>query len=304
MRIPTLSPRRGRGPLAALLVGLLLLAAACGATGTGRVLMAPTDGGFTVTRDIPYGQAPKQRLDVYRPDGAAGGPRPVVVYLFGGAWTNGTKDDPSSFALPRALAARGAVVVVPGYRLFPDTDYPGFMEDVAAGVAWTQRHAAELGGDPRAIFLAGHSSGAHMAMLLGLDPRWVTAAGGSTTPPFAGIIGVSGVYDAQAFDVPIIRPVFASAPDRRALLPASFLRPDMPPLLLATGGWDWMVPPGNTRRLAAAARAAGGRVEEHVYPGFGHFDILMTAPWVPSLAPAADDIAAFVRARSEVVLRR
>jgi acetyl esterase/lipase len=278
-------------------------------------MMAPVPDGYEVTRDIPYAEGPRRRLDVYQPRGApapggqsGGGPRPVILYLYGGLWTNGAKDDPSSFALPQALVERGAVVVVPDYRLYPDTAWPGFMEDAAAALAWTRREAASLGGDPRGVFISGHSSGAHMALLLGLDPRWLAAAegrrpGAPPAPPLAGVIGLSGVYEPGVFELPFVRPIFVAAPpDRAPLLPARFLRPGAPPLLLVAGGWDWIVDPGNTTRLAAAARQAGVGAESRVYPRYGHFDILTAGPWLPSLSPAADDIASFVRRRmAEVV---
>jgi acetyl esterase/lipase len=265
--------------------------------------MAPVEGGgYDVERDIAYGEGgPRRRLDVYRPRGASARPRPLIVYLYGGIWTNGAKEDPSSFALPQALAARGAVVVVPDYRLYPETEHPGFMEDAAAAAAWARRNAATLGSDPRLVFLSGHSSGAHMALLIGLDSRYLQAAGFGAPPP-AGLIGVSGVYEPGMFRLPIVRPAFRRVSDLRELLPVSYLRRDMPPVLLLTGSWDWMVDPGNSRRLAEAIRGAGGRVEVAVYPGIGHFDILTAGPWLPSLSPTADDVAAFVRARTEEVL--
>lgn len=279
--------------------GILLGVAGCAAP---RERMAPAaSGSGRVERDIAYGPHPRQRLDVYQPPPVAGGPaRPVIVYLHGGLWSNGSKEDLSSTVLPQALMARGAVVVVPNFRLFPETPYPGFMRDAAAAVAWAREGAAALGGDPRGVFVAGHSSGAHMAVLVALDPGWLTEAeGGAATgrPALAGAIGLSGVYGRQAFDLAIIRPIFAAAADREAVLPGRFLRPGMPPLLLIHGSWDWQVPAGESVRLAAAAREAGGQAELRLYSGFGHFDILAAGPFLPSLSPAADDIAAFVRSR-------
>jgi acetyl esterase/lipase len=265
--------------------------------------MAPTQGGYyRVERDLPYAEGPRHRLDVYRPQsppGAAPGPRPLIVYFYGGLWTMGNKEDPTSSALPEDLAARGAVVVVPDYRLYPDVAFPRFMEDGAAAIAWARRHAEELGSDPRLVFLAGHSTGAHMALLLGLDRRYQAAAG---EPPLAGLIGVSGVYEPGLFVHRITRPIFGPTPDLEAILPAGHLGPGRPPLLLLAGTWDTVIDPGNTTRLAEAARSSGMMATARLYRGIGHGDILMAGPWLPSLAPAADDIAAFVRARTATIL--
>ncbi len=266
-----------------------------------RRLMAPTGGDYTVARDIPYGEGPRRRLDVYRPAGATGAPRPLIVYYYGGVWTNGAKDDAGSTALVPALVARGAVVVVPDYRLYPETGFPGFVEDGAAAAAWARGNAAGLGADPRLVFLAGHSSGGHMAVLLGTDRRFLDAAGFGAAPP-AGLIGISGAYEPEIFALPFIRPMFASAADPREVLPATHLGPAVPPMLLLSGSLDWMVPPRNTTRLAAAVREAGGAAEARVYPGVGHFDILAIGPLLPSLSPTADDIAGFVRQRTAAIL--
>jgi len=286
-----------RAALAALPLASLL--AACSGP---EVRVAGAALGYDIERDIPYGGGPRQRLDLYRPRGAAAGPRPLVVYFFGGLWTNGAKDDPSSFALPQALAERGALVVVPDYRLYPETGFPGFMEDGAAAATWAQRHAAMLGGDPRLVFLAGHSSGAHMALWLGLQRDLLAAAGFGPAPP-AGLIGVSGAYDAEVFALPIVRPAFRAVDDLRSLAPAAYARADAPPVLLLTGAWDPLVPPGNSRRLAAAIEAAGGSVDLRVYPGVGHFDILLTLLFAPALSATAEDTARFLRDRAATLSR-
>lgn len=285
-----------RAALAALPLATLL--AACGGP---RTLLGPVEAGYEVERDLAYGEGPRRRLDLYRPLGPAPRPRPLIVYFYGGLWTNGAKEDPSSFALPQALADRGAVVVVPDYRLYPEIGFPGFMEDGAAAIAWAQRHAAALGCDRRLVFLSGHSSGAHMALWLGFEGRLLSTAGFGPEPP-AGLIGVSGAYDVQVFALPIVRPAFRAVEDLRLLAPATLARPGMPPVLLLTGSWDLMVPAGNSQRLAAAITAAGGSAELRVYPGVGHSDILLTLLFAPALSATAEDVARFVRARSAALL--
>ncbi|MDB5373615.1 MAG: hypothetical protein JWP04_2257 [Belnapia sp.] len=293
------SIRRPRRLLASLAL-LLLLASGCGP----RTLMMPTDGNYDIERDVAYAAAsPRQGLDIYRPRQPAAGPRPLVVYLYGGLWSMGEKEEPIAVALPGALAARGAVVVVPNYRLYPEAVFPGFMEDAAAAIAFARRNAAAYGADPRSIFIVGHSTGAYMAMLLGLDRHYLRDAGFGEPPP-AGLVGLSGVYEPWLFENRALRPIYGPSPDRAVILPVSHIHPGMPPSLLLAGSWDLTVDPGNTTRLAAAIREADGEAEDKLYRGIGHIDILMAGPWMPSLAPTANDVAAFIRDRHAAALAR
>lgn len=84
--------------------------------------------------------------------------------------------------------------MIPDYRLYPETTYPGFMDDAAAAVVWARAHAAEFGADPQRIFLMGHSAGAHIAMLLTTDRHYL-AQHGVDPHALAGAIGLAGPYD-------------------------------------------------------------------------------------------------------------
>ncbi|MDI7066444.1 alpha/beta hydrolase, partial [Klebsiella pneumoniae] len=99
--------------------------------------------------------------------------RPVVVFFYGGSWQNGARSD--YLFVGQALTSRGFVAVLPDYRTYPDTRFPGFMEDAAAAVRWARDHAAEYGGDPSRIFLMGHSAGAHIVALLATDGHYLAA---------------------------------------------------------------------------------------------------------------------------------
>lgn len=288
------------------LAGLLVLLLAIGACAP-RQSVAPTDAGrYRITRDIAYAEGnPRFTLDLYRPVDPPGQPpprRPLLVYLYGGLWTIGDKEEPMASAIPEDLAARGAIVAVPNYRLWPEVTFPAFLDDAARAVAWAEQHAAEYGGDPRAVFLAGHSTGATMAMLLALDRRYLDGAGASPGVP-AAVIGLSGVYEPWLFEHRVMRPIFGPAPDRQRTMAANNLRPGMPPALLLAGGWDWTVEPRNSTDLAAAIRGAGGEAEARLYPGIGHLDILMAGLRMPSFAPTADDMADFIRRHAAAPLQ-
>lgn len=223
-------------------------------------LVAPKDPARVVTHDARYADGPRGGIDVYAPlEGE--GPAPVVVFFYGGSWETGRRQDYRWVA--RTLAAQGFLTVVPDYRVYPDL-YPSFLEDGAAAVRWAIDNAPSLGGDPNRIVLIGHSAGAYNAAMLALDPRWGVS---SQVRAFAGL---SGPYVFLPLTSPVTTRTFGEADDLPATQPGAYARADAPAAFLANGEKDTLVRPRNTRKLAAALRDAGARVEERHYEGLGH----------------------------------
>lgn len=123
---------------------------------------APKDG-MRVLRDLPYSAHPRQVMDLYAPDASAA---PIVVFVHGGAFVRGDKNI-NEFVYGNVttwFARQGWLAVNMEYRLAPGATYPSGVEDIAAVVDWLGKHGPEHGGDPRRIFLVGHSAGgAHVA---------------------------------------------------------------------------------------------------------------------------------------------
>ena len=122
--------------------------------------------------DVPYVAASdpdfdpqNHRLDIYQPRKAAP-PRPVVLFIHGGSWDSGSKDNLLYRAIGRRLARHGLVGVVISYRLSPQALVPKQADDCARALAWTVAHIGEYGGDPARIVLLGHSAGGGLAALL------------------------------------------------------------------------------------------------------------------------------------------
>ncbi|WP_162530907.1 alpha/beta hydrolase [Rhodovastum atsumiense] len=248
--------------------------------------------GLTVLRDLRYGPDPRHLFDVYRP-AAAAGPLPVVVFLYGGAWQSGRRQDYAFVAAP--LARRGMIVVVPDYRLFPQVRFPGFLEDAALAVAAVQRAAPGWGGDATRLFVAGHSAGAWLAAMLAVAPRWLAEAGGDRAA-LSGVVGLAGPYDFLPIQDEDIRAVFSSAPDLRLTQPVHHVDGRNPPLLLLHGAADRVCYPRNSLALATRVRAAGGRAEVRLYPGVGHIGIVLGfAPLFGFISPVASDLRRFVQ---------
>ena len=161
------------------------------------VLYAPLQehepyAGVTVRRDVAYGPAPLQKLDVFTADAKGGAP--VLVSVHGGAFIRGTKHAPGSpfdDQVPLWAARHGMVGVNIDYRLAPAATYPAAAEDIGAALTWVGAHIRELGGDPKRIILMGHSAGAvHVATYVGHRALQPAAA-----PRLAGAIMISGIYD-------------------------------------------------------------------------------------------------------------
>lgn len=148
--------------------------------------------GMSVMRDIAYGKAPQQRLDVYSPAKAQNAP--VIVMLHGGAWAFGSKD--ARGVVENKVAhylPKGYVFVSVETRLVPDADPLQQTDDLAAALAHVQKNAASWGGDASKLVLIGHSAGAHLVALLSADPSIAAKAGAK--PWMATIALDSAAYD-------------------------------------------------------------------------------------------------------------
>jgi acetyl esterase/lipase len=274
---------------------LILAALAAGCTpslGTFDAL-APKDAGVRrVVRDVAYGDGARRTLDIYAPDNSAG-PLPVIVFLYGGSWNSGDKDD-YEFA-GTALASRGFVTAIPDYRLVPEVRFPGFVEDCAAAVRWVADHASEHGGDGQRIVLLGHSAGAYNVMMLALARDYLRRAG-VDAGAVRGAVGLAGPYDFLPFDVDATREAFGQTPDPLLTQPTSFARDDAPPLLLLWGEDDTTVGPRNLESLSRMQRGVGGAVETKIYPGVDHVEIMLALSRpLRTRAPVLDDVTAFAQ---------
>ncbi len=227
--------------------------------------------------------------------GGGGGPAglPVLVFVHGGAWawSRGWQHSP----LAAHWARCGAVCVNVDYRLYPVADAVDQATDVAHALAWVSEHAASYGGDPRRVFLMGHSSGAHVAALaLLLHPAAAAAV--------AGAIMLCGVFDVRAhyaFEgarslgggavrgvewLSPLAPACGGVARFEAVSPLHLVSSGggpvrvaaLPPFTLLHAADDVVVPPSQSAAFAAALRAAGGCVNlVPSYAGAGHMDLVV-----------------------------
>lgn len=132
-------------------------------------LAAFAQEGYNTKCDVSYVDAgdtsayrrERCKLDVYYPEGASG--FKTIVWFHGGGLEGGNK------SIPEELKGKGFAVVAPNYRLFPKCRYPDYLNDAAEAVAWTLSHIAGYGGDASQVYVAGHSAGGYLTLMLALD---------------------------------------------------------------------------------------------------------------------------------------
>jgi acetyl esterase/lipase len=274
--------------LAALLAGAALIAS-CGGLAFTVINVPALAGNFERHADLAYGEGPRHKLDVYSPKGAAD--RPVIVFWYGGAWDRGRKSQYRFVGA--ALAKAGYVAVLPDYRLYPEVKFPAFIEDGADALAWVTKHAGEFGGDPKRIFVAGHSAGAHLAAMLAYDRSQLERAG-LPANTVRGLIGLSGPYALDP-NTDTYRAIFGAPYTLAQWQPVQKASAGAPPALLIHGEADEVVYVSHARKMARALETVGVRVTLRTYADRGHRDtVAALAVPVPNKLPVLEEIRRFV----------
>jgi acetyl esterase/lipase len=250
--------------------------------------------GYHVVSDLSYGADPRQKLDLYIPDHPTG---PVLLFFYGGGWQSGTKSLYLSFG--QAFASQGILTAIADYRLYPQVHYPAFIQDSARAFSYVQGHAAQYGGNPKQLILAGHSAGAYDAMMLAADPHYLRDAGADISQ-ICGMIGIAGPYDFLPLRDPNYMAAFEGR-NRPETQPINYINGKRPPMLLAYGTADTIVDPGNSVRLAAKLRSFDSPVTLKAYPRVGHIGIIVSlVPGLRWMTPLRADMLAFIAATAPV----
>lgn len=270
-----------------------LLAAGCTSVAFLIANSATLTGVYQRSTGHSYGPESRQKLDIYTPqtDGKAASNRPVVVFFYGGSWTDGNRG--LYRFVGAALAERGFVTVLPDYRLYPQVKFPQFLDDGALAVAWVQKHAQEFGGDPRRMVLMGHSAGGHEAAFLAYDGALLEKAG-ARPDWIIGLVGLSGPYALEP-NSRTLNTIFANPYTEADWQPVRFVTPRSPPTLLVHGTDDNMVSIRHAEKLRDVLQANHVRVETEFYPGKGHADTVagMSVP-ARGRAPVLDQSVRFM----------
>lgn len=142
--------------------------------------------------DVAYGELPGQCMDIYWPEGLPSVNLPVVAFIHGGYFTNGSPRLAGHMA--DWVTRMPAVLVCIGYRLAPRASLAEQIADCAQAVAWVSRHICDVGGDGNRIALLGHSAGGLHAAMLALQAQHLER-NGCSNEVIQACMPISGVYD-------------------------------------------------------------------------------------------------------------
>jgi arylformamidase len=220
-------------------------------------------------RRLAYGPTPIEMLDLYTTKVANA---PVMVFIHGGAWRNGTaKDNAESADLFVNAGAHFAVldfvsVIDAGGSLFP------MVEQIRRAVAWVYGNAASFGGDPSRIYISGRSSGSHLGGTV-LITDWIKEFG-VPADVVKGALLSSGMYDLKPVRLSK-RGAYVKFTDEmeEKLSTQRHLARINCPVVLAHGTYETPEFQRQTREFAAALAAAGKKVTLLVGEGYNHFEI-------------------------------
>lgn len=243
-------------------------------------LMARAEG--IEGHEYSYGQDPSQSLMIF-PCQTPGSP--VLMFMHGGGWTNGYKEQMAFLAPP--LNEAGFTFVSASYRLAPNHVFPANYDDVADAVAKTCELAEEHEFDKNAFFVGGHSAGGHLAALLATRTDW-QGPRGLSKDVIKGCLPISATFDFTPGSGSSVRPRFLGPEgvfNEVKASPIFQLGNVSPPFLVAYGSEDFPHLRAQGDKFAMVARARGVTVETLVVPGADHVNALLMAtqtdkPWM------------------------
>lgn len=247
--------------------------------------------------DLPYAETdnPRQRLDLFLPKKHdAAGPKklPVLVFIHGGAWLAGSKEQGRGPIMRHVTDGTCAGVSV-GYRLSSEALWPAQIHDCKAALRWIKGHAVQYNLDPDRIVVQGSSAGGHLVAVLGTSAG-VPEMDGTLGPhtkldtKVTGVIDLFGPTDVSQMDAQrlpggqkhdpadspeskLLGAPVQTVPDKvKSANPITYIDPADPPFLIIHGDMDPLVPHGQSELLQAALRKAMVPSELYTVPGGGH----------------------------------
>jgi len=257
---------------AVLAVGLLAV------TAYGAATKVPE--GVEVLRDLEYAQAKgvSLKLDLYRPSAKPSAPMPLVIWVHGGGWSNGSKANcPAAW-----LATKGYAVASLDFRLLPEHPWPAQIEDPVAALRWLRQESGKYGFDAERSAAMGGSSGGHVVALWGtltLPPGdkvkvvvdWYGPTDLLTMPPNVLSEKRTRAELAKANGALLLGGVVMDQPEKaKAVSALHQVTKDDVPFLIMHGMDDTGVPVDQSARLHAALKAAGVESTLKLIPGAGH----------------------------------
>lgn len=246
--------------------------------------------GIKALRDLEYakGGHERQKLDLYLPEKSAG-PLPVIVWIHGGAWMAGSKDNPPGIDLLK----RGYALASINYRLSQHAKFPAQIEDCKAAIRWLRANAKTYNLDADHIGVWGASAGGHLVAMLGVTGNVkelegtganldqssrvqcvVDWFGPADLPKMGAQSGPDSQIHHDAPDSPesklIGGPILENKEKATQASPATYVTKDAAPFLIMHGDKDRVVPYAQSEELTASLKKAGAQVTLKKVEGAGH----------------------------------
>lgn len=160
--------------------------------------------------DIAYGDAPRQRLDLFFPPGESEG-RPVHMFIHGGYWRGQVKEDYAVVA--DGITAAGAIAAIVEYTLMPGNRMADLVRETREAVAWLADNAARFGGDGTKLTASGHSAGGHLVTYLASRSPHERAL---PATQLRAVVSLSGIFDLRPITTSYLQPELYLTPEEVA----------------------------------------------------------------------------------------
>jgi acetyl esterase/lipase len=218
------------------------------------------------------------QLDIYRQKGLQT-PAPTLVFIHGGAWKKGKRQDYLPYLID--YAKKGYVTVTVSYRLSKVAKFPAAAQDVNCGIKWIKQHAEQYGIDPDRMALIGGSAGGHLSLLLGYGGDESLFNQDCAEGPDSKVKAIVDFYGPVDLTTPyaitteqvlsFMGATYAEIPKMYELAsPSTFITPDDPPTLIFQGTIDSLVPVSQSDSLESWLQQAGVPVDYHRLKGWPH----------------------------------
>jgi acetyl esterase/lipase len=243
--------------------------------------------GGPVFKDVEYvaGGHERQKLDIYLPAQRSESPLPLIIWVHGGAWQGGSKENCPA----RRFAQRGYAVASINYRLSQHAIFPAQIEDCKAAVRYLRANAGKYGFDPNQFGAWGASAGGHLVALLGttgdvkefekgenlsVSSRVQAVCDYFGPTDFTLISRFPSTMDHDASDSPEARliggPIQENKDKCKRANPITYVTKDDPPFLIVHGDKDPLVPHNQSQILSEALKKAEVEAKLHIVGGGGH----------------------------------
>ncbi|MHB1080783.1 MAG: alpha/beta hydrolase fold domain-containing protein [Prosthecobacter sp.] len=244
--------------------------------------------GVKAHRDLVYveGGHERHKLDLYLPEKAEG-PLPLIIWVHGGGWQNGSKD--GCPPLRTGYVAQGYAVASINYRLSGHAVFPAQIEDCKAAIRWLRAHAKEFSLDPQRFGVWGSSAGGHLVALIGTSGDVKEFDVGANLDQSSRVQAVCDYYGPTDFTAFVTTPGYEShatdaSPEAKLIggavmqnkdkaarvNPITYVTKDDPPFLIVHGDKDPTVPINQSQFLFDALKKTEVSAHFHTIHGAGH----------------------------------